>query len=284
MYDCAIIGGGPAGVSAALNLSISGKNFIWLGSAGGSRRASRAELIKNYPALPDITGEQFMWALLNHASSMGIELTEKVVSGVYDTGGKFSVLAGNDCFEAKTVILCTGVAQIKPAEGEELFLGRGVSYCAVCDGNLYKGKKIAVICYEKQFESEAKFLAELSAQTVFVPLYKNCELTSPKIKLKNTPPIAFEGDTRLRRVRFKDGVEEVDGAFILKSAVSPEILVHGLKTEGGHISVDRAQKTNIEGIFAAGDCTGRPYQYAKSVGEGNVAAHSAVEYLAEKGL
>ena len=93
-------------------------------------------------------------------------------------------------------------------------------------------------------------------------------------------PTKYTGDMRVKQVYFNDGKIDVDGVFILKSAISPATLVHGLIVKGGHIVVDRACSTNIPGIFAAGDCTGRPYQYAKAVGEGNIAVHSAVEYLA----
>ena len=82
--------------------------------------------------------------------------------------------------------------------------------------------------------------------------------------------------------KIKALVFDVDGVFILRDSVAPSALVGGLATDGGHVVVDRACKTNLQGLFAAGDCTGRPYQYVKAAGEGNVAAHSVVEYLNEK--
>lgn len=281
MYDIAIIGGGPAGVSAALNAKLLNKSFIWFSSRSTSKKVERAELIKNYPGLPDISGSQLALALKRHADSMGIELREEVVTGVYETDGKFTLLAGNKDYEAKTVILCLGVEASKPALGEEEFLGRGISYCATCDGMLYKGKNIAVVCMDKSFEHEIEFLCSIANKCSVFPLYKGYEIKSQNAEIMQKTPTKYTGDMRVRHVHFKDGSIEVDGVFILKSAISPATLVHGLGVKEGHISVDRACATNIPGIFAAGDCTGRPYQYAKAVGEGNVAIHSAIEYLAK---
>lgn len=283
MYDIAIVGGGPAGVSAAINAKISNKAFIWFSSRTASKKVERAERILNYPGLPDISGEELAWALKHHAESMNIPMSEEVITGIYESGGTFTLLSGNKEYAAKTVILCIGVENSKPIEGEEEFLGRGVSYCATCDGMFYKGKKIAVICTDKNFEHEIEYLCRLARECTVVPLYRNYEIKAQNAKIVLKNPIKYAGDMRLRQVIFKDGEAiDVDGAFILKGAIAPSVLVHGIKTEGGHITVNRACETNIAGIFAAGDCTGRPYQYVKAVGEGNVAIHSAVEYLDKK--
>lgn len=277
MLDSAIIGGGPAGISAAINLKLLGKTFVWFG--GASKKVERAELIKNYVGFPAVAGGSLAKAFKEHTESMGIDGVDAVVTGVYQTDGYFTLLAQDASYEARTVILCTGVETSKPIEGEEEFLGRGVSYCATCDGFLYKGKKIAVLCTDKRFEHEAEFLAGLSEKAYVVPLYKGYEIKSDKAEIIVKKPVSVTGDMRVRALNFKDASLEVDGLFILRGSVSPATLLRGLKTEDGHISVNRDLSTNIAGVFAAGDCTGRPYQYAKSVGEGNVAAHSVVEYL-----
>lgn len=280
MYDIAIIGGGPAGVSAALNAKILNKSFIWFASQTSSKKVERAELIKNYPGLPDISGKQLAWVLSNHTESMGIQPCYDVVTGVYQTEGYFTMLAGNKDYQAKTVILCLGVEAVKPIEGEEQFLGRGVSYCATCDGMLYKNKNIAVICTDKRFEHEIEFLCSIAHLCYVFPMYRDYQIKAANAEIVQKVPLKVAGDMRVRELQFKGGKIDVDGVFILKGAISPATLVHGLKVEEGHIAVNRACATNIPGIFAAGDCTGRPYQYAKAVGEGNVAVHSAVEYLA----
>ena len=280
MYDIAIIGGGPAGVSAALNCAILEKKFIWFGSREISKKVASAELIRNYPGLPNVTGVELVSAFKKHLDLMGIESTDKVVTGVYDVGGKFSLTAGDETFDARAVILCTGVTASGLIDGEEKFLGRGISYCATCDGFLYKGKTVAVVCTDKRFEHEIEFLCNLAEKSYVMPLYRGYRTDYKNAEILLKPPIAFKGESKVTEAVFKDGTISVDGIFILRGTVSPSVLVQGLATEGGHITVNRDLATNIPGVFAAGDCTGRPYQYVKAAGEGNVAAHSAVEYLA----
>lgn len=282
MYDCIIIGTGAAGISAALTLKARGKNFLLMGSKGLSPKISAAEKINNYPGLPAVDGEQLKAALLRSLESAGIQITPAQVTGVYDMGGHFGVLCGQDSYEAKTIILATGVEAVKPVPGELEFLGRGVSYCATCDGLLYKGKKIVVVCTSKDMEEEAEYLASLASEMYYAPLYKGAALSGENVHIIGGMPQAIEGGMRVERVVFKDRTVECDGVFMLKSALAPAALVPGLKAEGGHVLVDRQCRTNLSGLFAAGDCTGRPYQYAKAAGEGNVAAHSVCDYLVDK--
>ena len=282
MYDCIIIGTGVAGISAALTLKARGKSFLLLGSPSLSSKISAAELINNYPGLPAISGDAFRQALSAHLQSSGIEITPAQVTGVYDMGDHFGVLCASSSFEAKTIILATGVEAVKPIEGELEFLGRGVSYCATCDGMLYKGKKIVVVCTSKFMEDEVEYLSSLAAEVTFVPLYKGAEVEGANINYINDMPRAIKGDMRVRRVVFGKIEVECDGVFMLKTALAPSALVPGLKSREGHVEVDRQCRTNLSGLFAAGDCTGRPYQYAKAAGEGNVAAHSVCDYLSGK--
>ncbi len=281
MYDIAIIGGGPAGVSAAINAKLLNKNFIWLGGVSVSKKVVLAEKIKNYPGLPDISGENFGTALKAHTESMGIELTEKVVTGIYDTGGKYTLLAGDSEYEAKTVILCIGAVNEKPIEGENEFIGRGVSYCATCDGFAYKGKTIGVLCADKRFEHEVEYLCSLAEKVYVMPMYKNCGVKAENCEIILKKPHKISGRLRVESIAFDAGEIKADGIFILRNAVAADTLLHGLKTEKGHIISDKLCATNISGVFAAGDCTGRPYQYIKAAGEGNVAVHSAIDYLAK---
>lgn len=281
VYDIAIIGSGPAGVSAVINAKILNKSYIWLSAKSSSDKVSKAELIKNYPGLPSVTGAELNWTFKNHCDAMYIENTQGIVTGVYETGDKFTLLVGNKDYEAKTVILCLGVQSKKPLDGEELFLGRGVSYCATCDGNLYRGKTIAVLATDKAFEHEIEYLCSLAQKVYVMPMYQNCFISAKNAELVMKAPLKITGGMRAEEVVFKDGKLKVDGVFILRDAVSPSTLVHGLKIVDGHIEVNRRMETNIKGMYAAGDCTGRPYQYVKAAGEGNSAVHFAVEYLSK---
>ena len=282
MVDCLIIGSGPAGISAALTLQANGKTFQMFGSKSLSVKITKAEKIHNYPALTDVSGEEFAAALTKQLDAAGIEIVEERVGGVYAMKEKFIVTAGQNSYEGKTVILATGVENASPIEGEEDFLGRGVSYCATCDGFLYKDKTIAIVCTSKRLEHEIEFLLKIAKKAYVVPLYKGLGIHSENAEIIIKKPQKITGGLRVDAFHIGDRELKVDGVFLLKENVSPSALVGGLETEKGHVVVDRAAKTNLKGLFAAGDCTGRPYQYAKAVGEGNVAAHSVVEFLAQK--
>lgn len=280
MFDTAIIGTGAAGISAALTLKALGKNFFFLGSKQLSMKIRSAEKIRNYPGLPMASGEELQKAFLHQIEEMGIEITEKTVTGVFKMKDHYVLLCDREEFKARTVIVASGVESVKPIPGELEFVGRGVSYCATCDGFLYEGKRIAVLCTAKELEHEIRYLAHLAESVLLIPLYKNCAITEENVEILKKVPTGITGGFKADTLVFSDEVRKVDGIFMLKQAIAPTVLVGGIAAENGHIVVDREQKTNLPGCFAAGDCTGRPYQYAKAVGEGNVAAHSAVNYLA----
>ena len=286
MLDCLIIGSGPAGVSAALTLKANGKSFVLFGSEDLSEKIVKAERIENYPGLSSVSGRAFCDALKEQLTGAGIQIETKRVTGVYAMKDSVSVsLEGGEVLSARTAILCCGVETVKQIDGEAEFLGRGVSYCATCDGFLYKGKSIAVISTSERFEHEVLYLADLAEKVYFIPLYKNVAVEKKNVLQLKKAPKRVEGARRVERLVFFGKTEEsvqVDGVFMLKDSISPSALVGGLATENGHVLVDRNMRTNLKRIFAAGDVTGRPYQYAKAVGEGNVAAHAVCDTLKEE--
>lgn len=279
MYDLMIIGSGPAGISAALTARARNLDFIWFGSRALSTKIEKAEKIMNYPGLSAVTGSEMQAAFLKQIDDCGITITEAQVNSIYDCGGYFAAGAENEIYEARSVIMTVGMATTKELEGEARLLGCGVSYCATCDGALYKNKDIAVICASPKFEDEVTFLAGLASHIYLFTPYKETELKCDNITHFNGLPSSVDGDKKVASVTFKGETIPVSGAFFLKDSINPGVLLSGLEMADGHIVVDRAQKTNINGVYAAGDCTGRPYQYAKAVGEGNVAVHSVLEYL-----
>ena len=167
--------------------------------------------------------------------------------------------------------------------GEEELLGKGVSYCATCDGFLYREKTIAVVCGAKRYEHEIEYLAQLADKVYLSTTYPDYGVDiSNVIKLESTVK-EIHGDDRVESIELRDGTrQEVDGVCILRTSVTPTTLIPGIEMDGPHVVVDREMKTSKAGVFAAGDCTGRPYQVAKAIGEGNVAAHSILEFLSEK--
>ena len=282
IYDSAIIGTGPAGVSAALNLKIHQKTFIWIGSKNLSDKISKAEKISNYPGFLHATGTQLNDAFKRHIEEMGIEITEAMVNTIYGMGNHYALAAGANFYETRTVILATGIVNRNVLPGENELAGRGVSYCATCDGGLYRGKTIAVICNNRRFEHEVKYLSDLAAKIYYFPGYKEVSGLPENVEKMNARAVSIDGGERVSQIRLSDGTTlPVDGVFCLRDSISLGTLLPGLEMKDGHIGVDRAMATNLPGCFAAGDCTGRPYQYTKAVGEGNVAAHSVIEYLAE---
>ena len=283
MYDAAIIGTGPAGVSAALNLKIHNKDFIWLGSKNLSDKVTKAEKIVNYPGFPEMTGEELNNAFKAHIEAAGIEITEGMVTAIYPMDEHYALAVGSEFYEAKVLLLATGIVMRNTLPGESEKVGRGVSYCATCDGGLYRGKEIAVVCNNPRFEHEVKYLAELAATVHYFPLYKGIIDMPENVFIESERPKEIAGDERVSAVVTSSGVQvPVDGVFFLRDSIALGNLLPGLEARDGHIAVDRAMATNLPGVFAAGDCTGTPYQYTKAVGEGNVAAHSMISYLAEK--
>lgn len=282
MYDCIIIGTGPAGLSAALNLKTYKKSFVWFGSKSLSDKVRKAEKITNYPGFPELTGQELFAHFEDHIQSAGLEITEKTVTNVMSAGNYYMVLADNEIYEAKTLILAMGVMTAKLLKGEDELLGRGVSYCATCDGMFYKDKEIAVLCNDPKYEHEVEYLADLAAKVTYFPLFSDSQVKKENVTIPKDFPVEVNGIDRVTGLTLKSGeILSVDGVFCLRNAIALSKLIPELEIENGHIVVDRAQKTNLPGCFAAGDCTGRPYQYTKAVGEGNVAAHSCISYLAE---
>lgn len=279
MYDCIIIGTGAAGVSAALTLKALNKNFIIIGNGQLSAKIRAAEKIKNYPGLPCVSGDEMGEIFQKQLKDAEISITDGKVTGVYPSEDGCFVQCGSESYEAKTVILATGVEVIKPVKGEAEFLGRGVSYCAVCDGFLYKGKKIAVFLEGSEELSDLQLLTQYAATIHLFTHKKDIEFNAPNVVRESGAISEIVGGMRVDGVISGGKKIEVDGVFMLKSAVAADSLVHGLKTEGGSVTVDRQGRTNLARVFAAGDCTGRPYQYAKAVGEGNVCAYSVNDYL-----
>ena len=154
-YDIAIVGTGPAGISAALTAKSRNKRILLIGNAKGSEKIGKTHMIVNYPGVPEVTGPELNRRLLDQVKAAGIPITEKRVAGIYAMGDYFSLQADQDFLEASSVILTTGTSFGKPFPGENENLGRGVSYCATCDAPLYKGKEVIVVGWNPKEESEA---------------------------------------------------------------------------------------------------------------------------------
>lgn len=287
-YDIAIIGTGPAGVSAAITARARNKRILLLGSASISDKVSKAHVIRNYPGLPDIPGDELARRFLEHLRMMEIPITDKRVAMIYAMGDYYSLQIDQDFVEATAVILASGVSFGKPLPGEDENLGRGVSYCATCDAALYRGKEAVVVGWAPKEESDVRFLAEIAAKVTYIPVYKKADAQAmpqelfpdrDNVEVKKASPVGIEKADGRMVLTTDEGRIETDGIFLLRESVSPGKLVPGLVLDGNHVKVDRSMASNLPGLFAAGDITGAPYQYVKAAGEGNIAALSAVSYL-----
>lgn len=280
-YDIAIIGTGPAGLEAAVTAKLRNKSILLLGGSTSSDKVSKAQRIQNYLGLPDISGGDMAGAFLNHIKVMDIEIREDRANAVYSMGDYFAIQGHNDTYEAASVILAVGLAAAKPLPGELENLGRGVSYCATCDAALYKGRSAAIVAYSAGDESEAEFLAERAEKVYYLPQYDYSGNLSGNIEvIEGLKPVSIEMDDDKSLLNTSEQTIVSNGTFILRQQVAPAQLVPGVAMDGNHVRVDRTMATNIRGLFACGDITGQPYQYIKAAGEGNVAALSAVSYLA----
>ena len=281
-YDIAIVGSGPAGLSAAINASIRKKKFIIFGNKEISNKLVKAHQVNNYLGFYGKSGLEIRDEFVKHLKEMNIEITEEKINNIYAMGEYFSLAANDKFYEAKTIILATGVNFGKPLKGEEEYLGKGVGYCATCDAPLYKDKVVTIIAYNKHEEEEANFIATIASKVYYIPMYKEEVEVDSSIEIIKDTPVEIVGETLVKKLILKNREIETDGIFILRDSISPGQLVPGLELDGNHVAVDRSMKTNIPGCFAAGDIVGAPYQYIKSAGEGNIAALSAVSYLDEQ--
>lgn len=279
--DIAIVGSGPAGISAALNAKIRNKTFKVFGTKEISTKLVKAHQINNYLGFYGKSGKEIRDEFAKHLEEMDIEITEEKINNIYSMGDYFALMGSKNTYEATTVILATGVNFGKPLKGEEEYLGRGVGYCATCDAPLYKDKIVTIIAYNKHEESEANFLAQVASKVYYIPMYKEEVEVDESIEIIKDTPVEIVGEQFVQKLILKNNEIETDGLFILRDSISPGQLVPGLELDKNHVQVDRKMATNLKGCFAAGDIVGIPYQYIKAAGEGNIAALSAVSYLDE---
>lgn len=170
VFDTAIVGTGPAAISAALTLKLHKKNIVWFGSRKLSPKVEKSEMIANYPGAAMVTGPELNRLYQEQIARAGLEITERQVTNILANRRGFMLQAGDEIFDAKTVLLATGSVSPTGFPGEAELLGHGVSYCATCDGFLYPGKAIAVYCGSREFEHEVIYLAEIAAKVyLFTP-------------------------------------------------------------------------------------------------------------------
>ncbi|MDR3037251.1 MAG: NAD(P)/FAD-dependent oxidoreductase [Coriobacteriales bacterium] len=323
MYDIAIIGAGPAGLSAAITARARDKSVVVVSNKPQESPLAKAQIIDNYPGMPQVSGLHLLEQMLAHARALGAELRMGRAVSVLPVGDGFSVSTGSESIDARAVILAIGTQAAKPFVGEADYLGRGVSYCATCDGMLYRTSSVCVVGLNSEAVEEANFLAGLGAQVTFlakaapVGLANGITFVQGTVAKIQGDPLGVtavvykptrqkgqrqEGDDSffvvpdadaevVRDTTDAQGADAVrdaadalktlscNGVFILRPSLAPDALIGTVALANGHIAVDAEQQTNIPGLFAAGDCTGKPYQISRATGDAQSAVLAAVKLL-----
>ena len=299
IYDIIIIGGGPAGLTAAIYAARhNNKTLVLEGNKLGGK-SLQAHWVENYPGFPEgISGPDLMALMEKQAAKFGAEFSTETVVGIADFGELKMLTTRKGVRQAKAVIVATGVSRRSlSVKGENEFKGRGVSYCGVCDGPFFRGKTVAIIGGGHEALHDIEVLGESASKVYAIPGKKGFSEEYPEIEhLKKDPKVEFIYDADITEIGGTDFVEYVnldngqevklDGVFIVLEHISTSTILGdaGVVTDaGGCIIVDRDQMTNVDGLYAAGDCCCKGLQIVTATGTGAQAALNAMKYVKQLG-
>lgn len=289
MYDAIIAGGGPAGLTASMYIGRANKEVLVIDK--GRSLLEKSQKIENYPGFPEgIGGSELISRFETQAKKFGIKITREEVLSVEQKEDYFSVETDESQYKGRGIIIATGVSYKKPKiKNIDEFTGRGVSYCATCDGPFFKNKKVFVIG-SKNFA--AKEALELLDHTTNITIYTNgkalemdekfiSQLREKEIPLKKEKIKKITGGQSVDALILQNGEKiKCDGVFVALGDLGATDIARqlGILTEDNFITVDEYNKTNLDKVFAAGDCTGGNLQLSIAVGEG---ANAALNLLAD---
>lgn len=287
MFDVIIIGKGPAGLSAAIYTVRAGLKTLIIGQEKSS--LFKAERIENYFGFSEpVSGKYLLKQGEQQALRLGVKFDGNEVIAL-EKGEYFEVYTVGENYSCKSVLLASGQQSAK-VNIDKLteFEGSGVSYCTTCDGFFYRGKKVGLLGYKDFAIHEAMELESLTKDITIYTNGKDLELTDKYKKIAERFSInkkivkGLEGDEVLERLVFQDGSKEsADGLFVAFETASSLDFARklGVITQKNSVVVDGQQKTNLEGLYAAGDCTGGLKQVSTAVGQGAVAGKQMIEYV-----
>ncbi len=285
MYDVIIIGAGPAGISAALYAARANRSVLVL--YHGESQLEKAHLIDNYYGFPGgISGQQLYADGIAQATALGVEVKNEEVTHIAMTAAMtYEVTAGGASYEGTALILATGNKKIRPAiSGIADFEGRGVSYCAICDGFFYRKKTVAVLGSGDYALSEAADLENI-AQKVYILTDGAAAPDGCRYEAVTKKITAVTGDAKIAQVVFEDGSTlDIDGLFVALGVAGGADFAKklGIALDGDSIKVNPDMSTNVPGVFSCGNVTGGLLQVCKAVYEGAEAGLSAVKYVKSK--
>lgn len=281
MYDVIIIGAGPAGISAALYSKRSGANVLIL--YYGESSLDKTQKIDNYYGFVDgIDGKTLYKNGIEQAKNLGIEVREEEVLDIEKEGQYFKIKTKNTNYTSKALIISTGNKKLRPnINGITRLDGKGISYCAVCDGFFYKNKNVVVVGNGEFAKSEAEYLKNIVSNVKIltngekIDIDSNVEVITQKIKEIN-------GEQKVENIEFEDGLKlDIDGIFIAQGEAGGVDFAKkmGIILNNDNIVVDENMQTNIEGLYACGNVTGGMLQICKATYEGAKAGLSATKYI-----
>ncbi len=294
MYDIIIVGAGTAGLTAAIYAKRSNKNILVLEANSYGGQIINASKIENYPAEPNISGFDFATKLYNQTKNLGAEIKFEKVIDINDNKEYKEVITNKNTYQTKTIILATGSDNRKlNIENEDKLLGKGISYCATCDGMFYKDKNVAIVGGGNTALEDALYLSDI-AKKVYLIHRRNSfraeEKLVEEIKNKSNIEIIYSsnitkiiGQDKLEKIEINDEQQiNIDGLFIAVGRIPEnqnfEKLIKLDKT--GYIIADENCHTNIEGIFVAGDNrTKKLRQLVTAASDGAVATTEAIKYI-----
>ena len=296
-YEVIIVGGGPAGLTAALYTARHNLKTLVLEGRKTGGRALEAHRVDNYPWFPDgVSGHDLMEKMIQQALRFGAEIRNETVVGLSDFGGQKMVNTRMGFYQAKSVVVATGVSRKSlSVPGENEYKGRGVSYCGVCDGPLFRDKTVAIVGSGHEAVHDIEVLSETAAKVYAIPGGKGYSEDFPELtRIRENPKVDFKTGADVKEIGGSDFVEYVtldgavqerlslDGVFIILEHVPTAGILReaGISTDdGGCVIVDGDVETNIEGVFAAGDCTCEGMQIVTAAGMGAKAALSAMKHV-----
>ncbi|MHC5226646.1 thioredoxin-disulfide reductase [Enterococcus sp. LJL99] len=300
MYDVIIIGAGPAGMTAALYASRSNLSVLMIERGAPGGQMNNTAEVENYPGFDSIMGPELAFKMYENVEKFGTKNAYGIVMDIKDQGAYKEVICEDQTYQAKTVIIATGCEHRKlGVKGEEEFAGRGVSYCAVCDGAFFRNKRLMVIGGGDSAVEEAIYLTQFASEVVIV--HRRDELRAQKIiqdRAFANEKISFIWDTvleeitgnemvvtggQLRNVKTNEISEiEADGVFIYVGLdpLTEPFKSSGITNDEGWIITDQEMKTSIPGIYAIGDVREKTLrQITTAVGEGGIAGQEVYKYI-----
>lgn len=281
IYDVIIIGAGPAGISAGLYTQRANKKTLIIYNEKSS--LEKANKIENYYGFPNgISGKELYQNGIMQAKNLGIELKKEEVIKIEKIKETFEVSTSNRKYISRNVILATGNKKNTPdIKGIKELGGKGISYCAICDGFFYRGKDVAVLGSGDYAISEVNDLLNVANKiTILTNKKKVPDFRAENVKVETRGVIAVKGENQLESIELEDGTKlEVDGLFVAQGVAGSTDFARklGALVKDNKIVVSDKMETTIQGLYACGDCVGGIYQIAKAINEGMIAGISAVK-------